>query len=262
MRWPGGRRKRRACGLVGVARSTLEYVARMPTRDRTLGSEVKALAFANPRRGYRYIAQLLGIGHARGYRMWRLERLSLPRRRPRRKTTKADKPVRPTTVNQVWAYDFVFDRCGNGQMMKMMTIVDEWTRECLAIEIAPRISSYRVIEVLKKTVAKYGRPASVRSDNGPEFTSKVVRTWLAENGIEGAWIAPGKPWQNGVNESFNGRLRDECLNREHFKSPFEATILIEKWRRHYNEERLHGSLGYRTSAQLRADWLMAETLTA
>lgn len=257
-----GLSQRRACGLVGVARSTLEYEARMPARDRALGAEVKTLAFANPRRGYRYIAELLGIGHNRSYRLWQIEGLSLPRRRPRRKTTKRDKPVRPTTANQVWAYDFVFDRCSNGQTMKMMTIVDEWTRECLAIEVAPRISSYRVIEILKKTMAKYGRPTSVRSDNGPEFTSKVLKGWLLVNGITGAWIAPGKPWQNGVNESFNGRLRDECLNREQFKSRFEAMILIEKWRRHYNEERLHGSLGYKTPAQVRANWLKAETLTA
>ena len=146
----------------------------------------------------------------------------------------------------MWAYDFVHDTCANGQKLKCLTIVDEWTHESLAIEVAGSIRSRRVLEVLAKLVSVRGAPRYLRSDNGPEFVATAVLRWLTESEIDTAYIAPGKPWQNGVDESFNGKFRDECLNMEWFRSRAEAVVVIEAWRRHYNEVRPHSSLGYLT----------------
>jgi putative transposase len=148
--------------------------------------------------------------------------------------------------NHVWAYDFVFDACANGQQLKCLTIVDEWTRECLAIDVAGSIRSGRVIDVLSRLVSLHGTPKYLRSDNGPEFLSAAVHRWLAAANIDTAHIAPGKPWENGMDESFNGKLRDECLSLEWFRTRPEATVLIETWRGHYNAVRPHSSLGYLT----------------
>jgi putative transposase len=140
----------------------------------------------------------------------------------------------------------VFDSCANGQRLKCLTLIDEWTHEALAIDVAGSIRSARVIEVLAKLVSVRGAPRFLRSDNGPEFVSTAVLAWLTESGINTAHIAPGKPWQNGTNESFNGRFRDECLNLEWFRSRREAAVLIESWRQHYNMQRPHSTLGYLT----------------
>jgi putative transposase len=152
----------------------------------------------------------------------------------------------------VWAYDFVFDSCANGQQLKCLTVIDEWTRESLAIDVAGGIRSARVIEVLAQLVSVRGAPAFIRSDNGPEFVSAAILRWLTENGINTAHIAPGKPWENGSDESFNGRFRDECLNQEWFRNRREARAIIEAWRQHYNEVRPHSSIGYLTPNQFRA----------
>ncbi len=146
----------------------------------------------------------------------------------------------------MWAYDFLFDACANGQSLKCLTIVDEWTRECLAIDVARSIRAGRVIEVLAQLLSGHGAPRYLRSDNGPEFISRAVLRWITKAGIDTAFIDPGKPWQNGTDESFNGKFRDECLNMEWFRTRAEATVLIEQWRRHYNEIRPHSSLGYLT----------------
>jgi putative transposase len=151
-----------------------------------------------------------------------------------------------TSANFVWAYDFVFDACANGQQIKCLTIVDEFTRECLAIDVAGSIRSRRVIEVLSQLISTHGAPRHLRSDNGPEFVSRAILEWLAAEGIETAHIDPGKPWQNGADESFNGKLRDECLSLEWFRSRAEARVVIENWRRHYNSVRPHMSLQYLT----------------
>jgi putative transposase len=148
--------------------------------------------------------------------------------------------------NQVWAYDFVFDACANGQQLKCFIVVDEWTRECLAIDVAGSIRSKRVIEVLSRLVSVRGTPRHMRSDNGPEFVSKALLNWMKQEGIQTALIAPGKPWQNGTEESFNGKFRDECLGMEWFRSRPEAVAVIEAWRKHYNEVRPHSSLNYLT----------------
>ena len=154
-------------------------------------------------------------------------------------------------ANHVWAYDFVFDACANGQSLKCLTLIDEFTRECLAIDVAGSIRSVRVIEVLARLISKRGAPRFLRSDNGPEFVSKAILEWLEIAGIETALIDPGKPWQNGADESFNGRFRDECLSLEWFRSRREAKVIIETWRRHYNAVRPHSSLDYRTPIEFR-----------
>ncbi len=153
--------------------------------------------------------------------------------------------------NQLWAYDRIFDACANGQKLNCLTVIDEFTRECLAIDVAGSIRSTRVIEVLIRLIRERGAPTFLRSDNGPEFVSHAILGWLAEAKIETALIDPGKPWQNGDNESFNGKFRDECLSMEWFRSRTEALVLIEIWRRHYNEVRPHSSLDYRTPHEFR-----------
>jgi putative transposase len=258
---------RRACKLLGVARSALNYSSTLDERDRRLAAQLKQVASDNPRYGYRRGMALLWAGgmkvnHKRVYRVWRKAGLSLPRRRPRKRVASSGiRPAPATGVNEVWAYDFVFDSCANGQKLKMLTVLDEWTRECLAIEVEGRISSRRVIEVLARLMSRYGQPQNLRSDNGPEFIACAVKKWLKEAGVKTAYIEAGKPWQNGVNESFNGKLRDECLNREWFRNRAEAKVVIEQWRLHYNEQRPHSSLGYKAPARYRAEQMQAGTLT-
>jgi putative transposase len=184
---------------------------------------------------------------SRAHRLWRAARLQVPRKRPRKRIAAArPRPQAPTGPNQVWSYDFVFDYCANGQQLKCLTVTDEFTREGLAIDVDGRIRSARVIEVLSRLVSMRGAPGFLRSDNGPEFVSKALLSWIVAQSINTALIEPGKPWQNGVVESFNGKFRDECLSLEWFRSRAEAKVLIENWRRHYNEVRPHSSLNYLT----------------
>jgi len=252
-----GLSSRFACALLQVARSTLGYESRIERRDAPLIERMKALAVENNRYGYRRVRVLLGregiaLSWARAHRLWRKAGLSLPRRRPRRRFRRSEpRPLSTSRPNEVWAYDFIFDRCTNGDAIKCLTIVDEGSRECLAIDVAGGIRSRRVIEILKQLVAERGAPRHLRSDNGPEFLAYAVQDWLREAKIETAYIQPGKPWQNGLNESFNGRLRDECLNAEWFANRTEAAVLIEQFRRRYNEHRPHSSLGYRTPIEAR-----------
>ena len=219
---------------------------------------MRALAGQYPRYGYRKIRIFLGRqGHAmsaeRTYRLWRQAGLQLPKRRPRRRVaTSRPRPVPPTAMNHVWAYDFVFDTCADGRSLKCLTIVDEFTRECFAIDVAGSIRSARVIEVLTQLVSVHGAPRYLRSDNGPEFVATAILRWVEAAGIETAFIDPGKPWQNGTDESFNGKFRNECLTVEWFRNRLEAKVGIEQWRRHYNEERPHMSLGDRTPAEFKA----------
>jgi len=247
-----GRSHRQACALLSVARSTITYQSKLAVRDAPVLSDLRELAAQYPRYGYRRMQIFLARkGHVmsadRAHRLWRVAGLQVPRRRPRRRVaTGRPRPLPATGPNQVWAYDFVFDACANEQVLKCLTVVDEYTREALAIDVAGRIRSARVIEVLARLISVHGAPAILRSDNGPEFVSRAVLQWLLANDIDTAHIDPGKPWQNGVDESFNGKFRDECLNVEWFRNRHEATVLIEQWRRHYNEVRPHSSLGYRT----------------
>lgn len=247
-----GRSHRQACALLSVARSTATYQSKLAVRDAPVLSDLRDLAAQYPRYGYRRMQIFLARkGHVmsadRAHRLWRLAGLQVPRRRPRRRVaTGRPRPLPASGPNQVWAYDFVFDACANEQVLKCLTVVDEYTREALAIDVAGRIRSARVIEVLARLISVHGAPTILRSDNGPEFVSRAVLRWLLANNIDTAHIDPGKPWQNGVDESFNGKFRDECLNVEWFRNRHEATVLIEQWRRHYNEVRPHSSLAYRT----------------
>jgi len=192
----------------------------------------------------------MAMSVGRAHRLWRKAKLQVPRKRPRKRIASGrPRPNAPTATNQVWSYDFVFDWCANGQQLKCLTVTDEWTREGLAIEVAGSIRSSRVIEVLARLVAMRGAPLYLRSDNGPEFVSRALLQWIVDQGIGTALIDPGKPWQNGATESFNGKFRDECLSLEWFRSRAEAKPVIEAWRRHYNEVRPHSSLGYLTPAE-------------
>lgn len=253
-----GLSQRRACTLLGVGRSALHYRPRKPVKDAPALARMAELAAQYPRYGYRRIAIFLGrdgqaMSFGRAHRLWRQARLQVPRKRPRRRVaTGRPRPNAPTGANQVWSYDFVFDWCANGQQLKCLTVTDEWTREGLAIEVDGRIRSSHVIEVLSRLVSERGAPLYLRSDNGPEFVSRALLKWIVDQGISTALIDPGKPWQNGATESFNGKFRDECLSLEWFRSRAEARVLIEAWRKHFNTVRPHSSLGYLTPAAFAA----------
>lgn len=243
---------RKACALFSTARSTVGYASRMAERDAPLMQAMAALSAQYPRYGYRRIAVFMERqGHAmspeRAYRLWRKAGLQVPRKRPRKRVAVArPRPQVRLGPNQVWAYDFVFDACANGQQLKCLTIVDEYTRECLAIDVAGSIRSGRVIEVLARLVSERGAPTHLRSDNGPEFVSRALLSWATKQSLAMALIDPGKPWQNGTAESFNGKFRDECLAMEWFRCRAEAKAVIEDWRSHYNSVRPHSSLANMT----------------
>jgi putative transposase len=247
-----GQSRRHACALLSVARSSVGYTSRLVARDAPALAVMRELAGQYPRFGYRRVRILLARrGYAmsveRAHRLWRASGLQVPRRRPRKRiATGRPRPVPATGPNQVWAYDFVFDACANGQTLKCLTVIDEFTRESLAIDVAGSIRSGRVIDVLTRLVSTHGAPRYLRSDNGPEFVSRAVLRWLQEAAIDTALTDPGKPWQNGADESFNARFRDECLSLEWFRNRSDATAVIEQWRRHYNDERPHSSLSYLT----------------
>lgn len=243
-----GHSERRACELIGIARSGLGYCSVRAQRDGPTLEAMRRLAAQYPRYGYRRIRVFLrregyGMSRHRAHRLWRLAGLQLPRRRPRRRVaTSRPRPLPAFGPNQVWAYDFVFDACADGRQIKCLTVIDEFTREALAIDVAGSIRSARVIEVLARLVSDRGAPRYLRSDNGPEFVSRAILEWIGGAKIETALIDPGKPWQNGDAESFNGKFRDECLSLEWFRSRQEARVVIETWRRHYNHVRPHQSL--------------------
>jgi len=243
---------RRACTLFKVARSALSYRSRKAAKEAAVVERMTELATQYPRYGYRRIHVFLSregyrMSPGRAHRLWRAAGRQVPRKRPRKRVAAAvPRPQPPCGPNQVWSYDFVFDHCANGQQLKCLTVTDEFTKEGLAIDVDGRICSARVIDVLSRLISKRGVPALLRSDNGPEFVSKALLSWVAAQGIGTALIEPGKPWQNGVTESFNGKFRDECLSLEWFRSRAEAKVVIEAWRQHYNEVRPHSSLGYLT----------------
>jgi len=250
--------QRRGCHLLSVSRSTLGRESKQACKDESLLRKMKELALQYPRYGYRRVWAVLRragelVNHKRVHRLWKLHGLSLSRKRKRkRRGPSQPRPLAPTGANQVWAYDFVHDRCANGQALKCLGLVDEYTRECLALEADSRSDAQRVIEILERTMAQYGTPQYLRSDNGPELVAATVQAWLADNEVSTAYIDPGKPWQNGVNESFFDKLRDECLNLEEFANLPEARVILNAYRRHYNEQRPHSSLGYQTPHEVAA----------
>lgn len=213
---------------------------------------MRELSAQYPRYGYRRVRIFLQrqgfqLGWSRTHRLWRQAGLLVPRKRPRRRISSGrPRAYTPFKANAVWAYDFVFDATADGRPIKCLTVVDEYTRECLAIDVAGSIRSRQVINVLSRLISVRGAPLFMRSDNGPEFVSQAILTWIHQAGITTALNDPGKPWQNGTDESFNGKFRDECLSLEWFRSRREAAVIIEAWRRHYNAVRPHSSLDYLT----------------
>lgn len=253
--------ERRACRVTGQHRSTQRYAPRVASDERELVREMKAQAAKHPRFGYRRVAALLraeqwDVNDKRVHRLWRREGLKVPvRQRKRRRlghSANACTRRRAERMNQVWTYDFVLDRTEDGKRLKLLTVVDEYTRECLAIEVARSITAEVVIATLERIVAERGPPESIRSDNGPEFIAAAVRRWMATQRTRPLFIAPGSPWENAYCETFNGKLQDELLQGELFTSLIEARWLIERWRRAYNEERPHSSLAYQTPARFAA----------
>jgi transposase InsO family protein len=211
------------------------------------------LACRYGRYGYRRITALLRregwrVNHKRVQRIWRQEGLKVPRRQPKRGRLWLNDGscirLRPQRKNHVWSYDFVFDRTHDGRPLRLLTILDEFTRECLAVDIGRRLNSEDVLCRLADLMVRRGVPEHIRSDNGPEFTAQAVREWLGKVGVKTLFIKPGSPWENGFIESFNGKLRDELLNGEIFYTLQEARVVIEAWRREYNEVRPHSALGY------------------
>lgn len=249
--------QRRACQEIGLSRSLLAYKLKQPDKDKALTESIKALSEKYPRFGYRRIAVMLGwqmgetINVKRVYRIWKMLNLQLPKKRPRRRRPGSD-PIKLQSehTNHVWSYDFVSDRAANGQKLKILVIVDEYTRECLALEVAASIRAHHLIDTLGRLMTLHGRPKFIRSDNGPEFTANALIKWLTDNNIGPAFIKPGSPWQNAYVESFNGKFRDECLSREWFYNRKDAQVFIERWRHHYNHERPHSSLNDQPPAKV------------
>ena len=244
--------ERRVCRAISQVRSTQRYKPIPNPFKEKLRERVIDLAKEYGRYGYRTITSMLNmegwdVGKDRIYTIWREEGLKVPAKQPKKgRLWLHDGSCirkRPEYKNHVWSYDFMFDRTHDGRQIKILNIIDEFTRECLASYTARRIRSQDVILVLADLFLKHGIPQYLRSDNGPEFISKTIRKWLSNLKIQPLFIEPGSPWENGYIESFNEKMRDQFLNGEIFYSLREAQILIERWRRHYNNVRPHSSLG-------------------
>ena len=241
------------CQVIGQPRSTQRYRRVGADDEAALTEAIVRLASEYGRYGYRRGTTLLRgdgwhVNHKRVERIWRREGLKVPVKQPKRGRLWLNDGscirLRPSWPNHVWAYDFVMARTHDGRTFRMLTIIDEWTRECLAIDVARHLRSDDVLYRLAALFVDRGPPDHIRSDNGSEFTAKAVRDWLARVGVTTLYIAPGSPWENGYNESFNGKLGDELLDGEIFYSLKEAQVLIERWRHHYNTVRPHSALGY------------------
>ena len=249
--------ERRACKVLGQPRSTQRRVRHVPSDEPRLVRRIVQLASEYGRYGYRRITALLRaegwrVNHKRVERLWRQEGLKVPQKQPKRRRLWLNDGscvrLRPQHKDHVWSYDFVADRTSDGRSFRMLTLIDEHTRECLAIDVARKLKSEDVLERLSDLFVCRGVPKYIRSDNGPEFTANKVREWLTRVGVQTLFIEPGSPWENGYIESFNGKFRDELLERELFDTILEAKVLIERWRRHYNTLRPHSSLGYQPPA--------------
>jgi putative transposase len=249
--------ERRACRVLGQHRSTQRKPPSTPGDEAALTAAIIALATRYGRYGYRRITALLRdvgwvVNRKRVERLWRREGLKVPARQPKRGRLWLNDGscirLRPAHPNHVWSYDFVEDRTHDGRKCRMLNVIDEFTRECLAIRVDRKLNSVDVLDVLSDLFILRGVPGHVRSDNGPEFVAKAVRGWIAAVGAKTAYIEPGSPWENGFCESFNGKLRDELLDGEIFYSLAEAKVVIEGWRRHYNTSRPHSALGYQPPA--------------
>jgi transposase InsO family protein len=249
--------ERRACRVLRQPRSTQRHRSLVAGDEAALRDRTVAIAGEYGRYGYRRATWMLReegwrVNHKRVERIWKQEGLKVPQRQPKRGRLWLNDGscirLRPERKDHVWAYDFVQVRTHEGRPVRLLTIVDEYTRECLMIRAARRLDSESVLECLASLFVYRAVPEHLRSDNGSEFTARAVREWLGRVGVKTLFIEPGSPWENGYVESFNGKLRDELLDREIFYTLKEARVLIESWRRHYNERRPHSALGYRAPA--------------
>ena len=249
--------QRQACRVLGQARATQRHRSQIADDEEALTRAIVRLAERFGRYGYRRVTALLRregwqVNHKRVERIWRREGLRVPQKQPKRGRLWLNDGscirLRPSRRNHVWSYDFVEDRTHDGRKLRMLTVIDEYSRECLAIEVDRRLRSDDVLHKLAELFVLHGPPEHIRSDNGPEFTAKVVRKWLGTVGVKTLFITPESPWENGYNESFNGTLGDEVLKREIFYTLEEARFIIEQWRQEYNQIRPHSSLGYSSPA--------------
>ena len=250
--------QRRACRALGQARATQRRELSPPADEERLTDDIVKLASKYGRYGYRMITAMLKnehgwrVNHKRVEKIWRKEGLKVPKKQPKRSRLWLNDGscvrLRPEYKDHVWSYDFMIDHTADGRAFKMLNIIDEYTRECLAIRVSRKIKNPDVIDTLFNLFIFRGIPEHMRSDNGAEFTAKAIRKWLARLGVKTLFIEPGSPWENGYIESFNGKFRDELLNREIFTTLREAKVLIEQWRREYNQVRPHSSLKYKPPA--------------
>ena len=260
--------ERRACKVLEQARVTQRRKLPPPSDENQLTDDIIALATRYGRYGYRRITALLNneygwrVNHKRVERIWRKEGLKVPKKQPKRARLWLNDGscirLRPEYKDHVWRYDFMIDRTADGRAFKILNIIDEYTRECLAILVSRRIINHDVIDLLFHLFIFRGIPEHIRSDNGPEFTAKAIRKWLGRLGVKTLYIEPGSPWENGYIESFNGKMRDELLNREIFTTLHEAKVLIEQWRREYNQVRPHSARNNQPPAP---DTILAVTVT-
>ena len=256
--------ERRACRALGQPRSSQRYQAKAAGDEDQLTTRVVQLASEYGRYGYRRVTALLQqdgwrVNHKRVERIWRQEGLKVPARQPKRSRLWLNDGsclrLRPERPNHVWSYDFVLDRTHDGRAYRILNVIDEYTRECLAVRVARHLNHQDVLECLADLFCSRGVPDHIRSDNGSEFIATRLRQWLARLGVKTLYIEPGSPWENGYIESFNGKMRDELLNREIFFTLKEAQVLISGWQWEYNHIRPHSALGYRPPAPL--VWLVA-----
>jgi putative transposase len=248
--------ERRACQAIGQPRSTQRYVGQRASIDEALGSRMSELSRENPRYGYRRVWALLRregweVNKKRVLRLWREQGLKVPQKqhKSRRLVGSSENGVtrrRAEYPGHIWSYDFAMDSTEDGRRLKVMPVVDEYTRECLSLEGERSIKAYGVIDTLRRLFIERGEPDYIRSDNGPEFIAEAIKEWLAISGVKTLYIEPGSPWENAYSETFISRMRDELLERELFVNLKEAQVLLEDYRDHYNHHRPHGALGYLT----------------
>lgn len=247
--------ERRACKVIGQPRSSQRYEEEENEEEKRLIKRLHELAEKHPRYGYRRIRAVLKeegwrVNSKRVQRLWREEGLKVPQKQQKKRALgdsgNSSQRQRAERINQVWSYDFVMDQTEDGRSLKMLAIIDEYSRECLTIEVERSLTAKDVVKTLSKLFKQRGEPEHIRSDNGPEFIANVVKEWLKKNGVKTLYIEPGSPWENAYSESFNSRLRDELLKRELFRGIQEAKYLVKKYVEEYNQRRPHSSLGYKT----------------
>ena len=262
--------ERRVCSALQQARTTQRYKPKQPDKDKVLVAAMKRLAKEHPRYGYRFITAKLRqegwlVNKKRVQRLWRKEGLQVPYRRKIKKSQGSSQNAcfvkKAEFINHVWTYDFIQDQTEDARRLKFLTVLDEYSRESLAIEVGRSVRAKDVIGVLEYLFMVRGAPGFIRSDNGPEFVADAIKGWLKDKTVGSLYVEPGSPWENGYAESFQGRFRDELLNREVFYSVKEAKVLAENWRLEYNHHRPHSSLCYKTPAAFAAECIASVSAT-